>query len=63
MEFCLNAKMGKTNWRRSIQTYKLAIWAFNEPVFKAFYLYAVGLIAIFIFLYRGVLWFGVKKCI
>jgi len=63
MEFCLNAKMGKTNWRRSIQTYKLTLWVFTEPMFNAFYLCAVGLISILIFLYRGLLWFGVKKCI
>jgi len=42
MKFCLNAKLGKTNWRKSSQTYKLAIWTFIEPLFKAFYLYAVG---------------------
>jgi len=42
MEFCLNAKMGKSNWRRSSQTYKLAIWAFTEPLIKAFYLCAVS---------------------
>ena len=65
MEFSLKAKMGNTNWRRSIQTYKLAIWALIEPVFKAFYLYPVDLISILIFLYGGggVLWFGLKKCI
>jgi len=41
MEFCLYAKIGITNWKMSSQTYKLAISVFTEPLFKAFYLYAV----------------------